>query len=56
MNGISTLIKETPESLLTPSAMCCSVAKSCPTLYMDCSPPGFLVVYCLPELAQTHVH
>ena len=56
MNGISTLIKETPESLLTPSAMCCSVAKSRPTLCMDCSTPGSLIVYCLPELAQTHVH
>ena len=58
MNGISTLIKETPESLLTPSAMCCSVARSCPALCdsMDCSTPGFLVVYCLPEPAQTHVH
>ena len=22
----------------------------------DCSAPGFPVVYCLPELAQTHVH
>ena len=57
-HGISTLIKETPESLLTPSAMCCSVARSCPALCdsMDCSTPGFLVVYCLPEPAQTHVH
>ena len=23
---------------------------------MDCSMPGFLVLHCLPELAQTHVH
>ena len=35
-----------------------SVAQSCPTLCypMDCSTPGFLVHYQLPELAQTHVH
>ena len=39
---------------------CCyfSVAQSCPTLCspMDCSTPGFPVLYHLPELAQTHVH
>ena len=37
---------------------CCSVTKSCPTLYnpMDCSTPGFPVLPCLPEFAQTHVH
>ena len=35
-----------------------SVAQSCLTLCdsMDCSTPGFLVHYQLPELAQTHVH
>ena len=40
------------------SLCCCSVAQSCPTLFnpMDCSMPGFLVLYHLPELAQTHVH
>ena len=37
---------------------CCSLAKSCPTLCdpMGCSTPGFPVLYCLPEFAQTHVH
>ena len=37
---------------------CCSVSKSCPTLCnsMDCSKPGFTVLYYLPEFAQTHVH
>ena len=37
---------------------CRSVAQSCPTLCdpMDCSTPGFPVLHCLPELAQTHVH
>ena len=37
---------------------CCSVAKSCPTLCdpTDRSTPGFPVLHCLPELAQTHVH
>ena len=46
---------------------CCSVAKSCPTLFdpMDCSTPAFPVLHCstpafpvlhyLPEFAQTHV-
>ena len=35
-----------------------SVAQSCPTLCdpMDCSMPGFLVHYQLPELTQIHVH
>ena len=37
---------------------CCSVAKLCPTLCdpMDCNTPGFPVLHCLLELAQTHVH
>ena len=37
---------------------CCSVAKSCPTLYnpMNCSMLGFPVLHHLPELAQIHVH
>jgi len=38
--------------------ICCSVAQLCPTLCdpMDCSMPGFLILYYLPGLAQTHVH
>ena len=37
---------------------CCSVAKSCLTLFdpMDYSTPGFPVLNHLPEFAQTHVH
>ena len=37
---------------------CCSVAKSCPTLWdpMSCSTPGFPGLHYLPEFAQTHVH
>ena len=37
---------------------CFSVAQSCPTLCdpMNCSTPGFLVLHCLPEFAETHVH
>ena len=37
---------------------CCSVAKSVPTLCdtMDCSTPGFPVLHCLPEFAQTQFH
>ena len=40
------------------SNCCCSVTQSCPTLHdpMDCSTPGFPVLHCLLELAQTHVH
>ena len=36
----------------------CSVAKSSLTVFdpMDCSMPGFAVLHCLPEFAQTHVH
>ena len=37
---------------------CCLVPKLCLTLRnpMDCSTPGFSVLHCLLELAQTHVH
>jgi len=37
---------------------CCLVTESCLTLCdpMDCSTPGFPVLHCLLEFAQTHVH
>ena len=37
---------------------CCSVAQLCPTFWdpMDCCTPGFPILHCLSELAQTHVH
>ena len=37
---------------------CCSVSQSCLTVGdpMGCSTPGFPVLHCLPEFAQTHVH
>ena len=37
---------------------CCSAIQSCPTLCnpIGCSTPGFPVLHCLLELAQTHVH
>ena len=37
---------------------CCSFSPSRPTLCdpMDCSMPGFPVLYHVPEFAQTHVH
>ena len=41
------------------SSLCCySVAKSCPILCdpMDCSMPGFPVLYYLLEFAQTHIN
>ena len=42
----------------TPSVQFSSVAQSCPTLChpMNCSTPGLLVHYQLPEFTQTHVH
>ena len=37
---------------------CCLVAQLCPALCnpMDCSTPGFPVLHCLPEFAQTDFH
>ena len=37
---------------------CCSFTKSCPSPCepMNCSMPGFLVLYSLSEFAQVHVH
>ena len=37
---------------------CCWATKSCPTIWnpMDCSTPGFPILHCLPEFAQTYVH
>ena len=42
----------------TEIGLCCSVIQSCPTLYdpLHCGTPGFPVLHCLPEFAQTHVH
>ena len=40
----------------TASQSCCSVDKSSPTLFnpMNCSTPGFPVLYCLLEFTQIH--
>ena len=40
------------------SGRCCSVAKWCPILGnpMDSSAPGFPVLHCFPEFAQTDVY
>ena len=37
---------------------CCSAAQLCLTIFSptDCCMPGFPVLYCPPEFAQTHVH
>ena len=37
---------------------CCSVTQSCHALCdpMDCSMPGFLILHCLPELAETLIY
>ena len=39
-------------------ACCCSVDQSCLSVWdpMDCRTPGFPILYCLQELAQTQVH
>ena len=44
--------------LISVHTSCSSVVKSCLTLCypMDCSTPGFPVLHCLLEFAQTHVH
>ena len=41
---------------LTTIGCCCLVTKLCPTLCdpLDCSTPGFSVLHCLLEFAQTH--
>ena len=43
--------------ILKTISLCCSVARSCPTLCnpMDCGMPGLPVLQYLPEFAQTHV-
>ena len=43
------------ENVIFSYDLLCSVAQLCPTLYnpMDCSMPGFPVLHCLPEFAQT---
>ena len=43
---------------LMPMQCYCSVVQSCPTLCdpINCSIPGFAVLPCLLEFAQTHVH
>ena len=46
------------KALLSMLIYCCSVAKSCLILCdpMDCSMPGFPVLYHPTDFAQTHVH
>ena len=61
---LSLLLSSPPLTLIYFLPLCislhftCSVVQSCPTLCdpMDCSRPGFPVLYHLPELVQTHVH
>ena len=57
LTSVSSLNPHNPKGSLT-ICCCCSGAKSCPTLCdpMNCSTPGFPVLYYLPEFAQTHVH
>ena len=52
------VLKEEQKQSKHSTICCCSVAQSCPTLCspMGCSMPGFSLLQCLPEFAQTHVH
>ena len=52
------LIKENQLSQTEEFCCYCLVAKSYLTVYnpMDCRTPGFPVLHCRPEFAQTHVH
>ena len=55
----SLLNLKTLSSLGKTALLCyCSVTHLCPTVcdLMDWSTPGFSVLHCLPEFAQTHVH
>ena len=54
----STLSQHNQERAYNPWIQCCcSIAQWCQTLWdpMDSSTPGFPVLHCLPEFAQTHV-
>ena len=42
-------------NLFQVTEQCCSVANSCPTLRDPISTPGFPVLHCLLEFAQTHL-
>ena len=57
---LSGLATEMAKTVVTThdGGFCHSVAKSCPTLWdpVDCSKPGFPVLYYLLEFSQTHVH
>ena len=55
-SGFSLFLDERWKSLMWPLC-CCSAAKLCltPCNPMDCSTPGFFVLYHLPELAQTSI-
>ena len=58
LNSKIQVTKHNRSSFLAQKVYCYSVAELCPTLCdpMDCSMPGFPVLYCLLEFAQTHVH
>ena len=55
---IQTLHPRTSLNLRFSSSYGCSGPKLCLTLHnpMNCSIPGFPVLHCFPEFAQTHVH
>ena len=54
----SWLLKKPFVDVSDTQSYCRSVTQSCPTLHnpMNCSTPGFPVLHCLLEFAQTYVH
>ena len=56
--GQKSVTEEKEPGVVTDCHCCYTVTKSCLTLCnpRDCSTPGLLVLHCLPEFAQVHVH
>ena len=56
--GQKSVTEEKEPGVVTDCHCCYTVTKSCLTLCnpRDCSTPGSLVLHCLPEFAQVHVH
>ena len=57
-HSVSLLISYFLNTVEAPEALCCLIAKPCPTFCnpMNCSTTGFPVLHYLPEFAKTLVH
>ena len=51
-------VSQQETQIILQRSCCCLFAKSCltPCHPMNCSTPGFPILYSLPEFAQNHVH